>query len=110
MKDIESIVYQNNNSKLIINIGNKNQIIYQNVSYIISNEKLLTYLSGLYTIINDWQKEYIDLKAFGNNYWSLSINYVNGNKEEYNGKSSYPNNFEALEELNQDLICEARND
>ena len=41
--------------------------------------------------------------------WSLSIIYSNGNKKEYSGKSSYPNNFEAFERLNQKLIDEVQN-
>ena len=67
------------------------------------------YLRNLFCIIDSWNKEYINTKMIDGSSWSLSIIYSNGNKKEYSGKSSYPNNFEAFERLNQKLINEVQN-
>ena len=109
MKKLKSIIYENNGQSLVINIGEKSQIIYKDISSIISEEKTLEYLRNLFCIIDNWNKEYINTKMIDSSIWKLSINYSNGNKKEYIGKASYPNNFEAFERLNQSLIDEVQN-
>jgi len=109
MVDIKSIEYENNEKKLIINISDKIQILYKDILNIIDDQLLFKYLENLFCIIDDWEKEYINTKMIGGNNWKLSIAYMNGNKKEYSGKSSYPTNFEAFERLNQKLINEVQN-
>lgn len=106
MKGINCIIYENNNQTLIINIGEKNQFIYKDISKVINNELVFKYLESLFSIIDDWEECYINNNIIDGNYWKLSIVYLNGNKNEYSGKAYHPNNFEAFERLNQNLINE----
>ena len=109
MKGVKSVIYQIDGQNLVINIGNKNQIKYKDISCIISEEKTFEYLRNLFCIIDSWNKEYFNTKMIDGSSWNLSIIYYNGNKKEYSGKSSYPKNFEAFERLNQKLIDEVHN-
>lgn len=109
MKGIKSIIYEIDDQTLFINRGERNQIIYKDISSIISEEKILEYLRNLFCIIDGWSKEYINTKIIDGSNWKLSIIYSNGNKKQYRGKSNYPNNFEALVRLNQKLIDEVKN-
>lgn len=110
MKDIKIIIYEINGQTLLsIDIGEKIQIKYKDISSVISEEKFFKYLEKFFGIIDNWDKEYINTNVIDVNNWKLSIIYSNGNKKEYRGKSSYPNNFEAFERLNQELIDEVQN-
>lgn len=109
MKGIKSIIYEIDSQILNINLGEKIQIKYKDISIIISEEKIFEYLRNLFSIINDWNKEYINTRIIDGGNWKLSIINSNGNIKEYIGKSSYPNNFEAFERLNQKLIEEVQN-
>ena len=109
MKGIKNVIYEIDGQTLSINIEEKNQIKYKDISSIISEEKTFEYLRNLFCIIDNWNKEYINTKMIDGSSWNLSIIYSNGNKKEYSGKSSYPNNFEAFERLNQKLIDEVQN-
>lgn len=109
MKGIKSIIYEIDGQTLSINIREKSQIKYKDISIIISEEKTFEYLRNLFCIIDSWNKEYIDTRMIDGSSWNLYIIYSNGNKKQYSGKSSYPNNFEAFERLNQKLIDEAQN-
>ena len=109
MKGIKSIIYEIDGQTLSINIREKSQIKYKDISIIISEEKTFEYLRNLFCIIDSWNKEYIDTRMIDGSSWNLYIIYSNGNKKEYSGKASYPNNFEAFERLNQKLIDEVQN-
>ena len=109
MKGIKSIIYEMNGQTLVIDLCEKSQMKYKNISRIIREEKAFEYLKNLFCIIDTWNEEYIDTKTIDGCYWKLSILYSNGNKKEYRGKASYPNNFEAFERLNQKLIDEVQN-
>ena len=109
MRSIKSITYEINGRTLSINIREKIQIKYMDISSIISEEKVFEYLKNLFSIIDNWDKEYINTRIIDSNNWKLSIIYSNGNEKEYRGKSSYPNNFEAFERLNQELIDGVKN-
>lgn len=109
MKRVKSIIYEISGQTLVINIGEKNQIIYKDISGIISEDKTLEYLRNLFCIIDSWNKEYVNTRMIDSSSWKLSIIYYNNNKKEYSGKSSYPNNFEAFERLNHKLIDEVQN-
>ena len=108
MKDIKIIIYEINGQTLSIGIGEKIQIKYKDISSVISEERFFKYLEKFFGIIDNWDKEYINTNVIDGNNWKLSIIYSNGNKKEYRGKSSYPNNFEAFERLNQELIDEVQ--
>ncbi len=107
---IKCMIYKNNNNSLIISINNYECIIQNNDILIsIDNKLVYKYFDSLYRIIDDWQKEYIDTRIIDGDSWKLSITYMDGSKQEYYGKSSYPTNFEAFERLNQQLISEVQN-
>lgn len=107
---IKCMIYKNNNNSLIISINNYECIIKNNDILIsIDNKLVYKYFDSLYRIIDDWQKEYIDTRIIDGDSWKLSITYMDGSKQEYYGKSSYPTNFEAFERLNQQLISEVQN-
>ena len=110
MIGIKCMIYKNNNNSLIISINNYECIIKNNDILIsIDNKLVYKYFDSLYRIIDDWQKEYIDTRIIDGDSWKLSITYMDGSKQEYYGKSSYPTNFEAFERLNQQLISEVQN-
>lgn len=109
MKGIKSIIYEINGQTLIINISENSQIIYKDISTVISQEKILDYLSNLFIIIDNWDQKYIDPRIIDGGIWKLSIIFFNGNKKEYIGKANYPNNFEVFERLNNKLIKEVEN-
>jgi len=109
MLGIKEIVYEKNGESLIINISDNCKISYKYISRVVDNELIFKYLEHLFRIIDDWRKEYVDTRIIDGGIWKLSINYVNGNKKEYRGKGTYPNNFEAFERLNQKLIIEVQN-
>lgn len=109
MIGIKKIIYKKNNRSLIISIDHESNIQYNNISKSIDNILIFKYLDSFFRIIYDWQKEYINPTIIDGDNWELSITYINGDKTEYRGKSCYPNNFEALERLNKELIDEVQN-
>lgn len=109
MKGIKNVIYENNGQTLFININGKSQIIYKDISGIISEEETLDYLIKLFWIIDSWKEVYNNPMIIDGGNWKLSIIYFNGKKKEYSGKANYPDNFEALERLNQKLINEVLN-
>lgn len=109
MIGIKSIIFKENSRSLIININNKSEIQYNNILKEINNEIVFKYLKSLFSIIDDWQKEYINTKIIDGDNWRLSIVYVDDSKKEYYGKSNFPINFEAFKRLNQKLIDEVLN-
>ena len=109
MKEIRKVIYENRGQFLIINICDKNEIIYNNIPMLVDEKTLIKYLQNLYLIINNWDEKYINTKTIDNSYWKLSIIYTDGNKREYMGKSKYPNNFESFERLNLSLVDEVQN-
>lgn len=109
MIGVKNIIYEKNNKKFIISINNESKIQYNDILKTIDNILVFKYLDSLYRIIDDWKKEYINTRIIDGDNWKLSMTYINGNKKEYYGKSSYPTNFEAFERLNQKLIDKVQN-
>ena len=60
MEDIKNIIYENGGQTLRINIGERIQIEYKDISRVISEEKFFEYLEKLFGIIDNWNKEYIN--------------------------------------------------
>lgn len=109
MFSVKKIIYIKNNSNIIININERDSEIKTNdFSMSVDNKLIIRYLDCLYRIIDNWQKEYVDIKVIDGNIWQLTIINSDGSKREYKGKASYPYNFEALEGLNIKLIEEAQ--
>lgn len=106
MIDIKKIVYRNNDSYLIINIGNESTIQYNDIIRPINNSLVIEYVSSLYNLISDWKNKYVDHTVIDGNSWDLSIIFNDGNKKEYSGKAASPANFEAFERLNLKIISE----
>ena len=106
MIGVKNVIFENNNTSLVINVGNKCYLYYNGITNSIDNKKMFNYLISLHRIIDNWEKEYINTTVIDGSSWKLSIIYTDGNKIEYRGRSNYPTNFEALERLNQELINE----
>ena len=47
MKGIKSIIYEIDGQNLVINIGDKNQIKYKDISSVISEEKTFEYIRSI---------------------------------------------------------------
>lgn len=109
MIGIKSIIYEKNGVIFTIRLGDVNKLITSSITAIIKKEQVNQYLQNLFAIIDDWKIEYINTKSMDGNYWRLTIISQSDNQKEYSGKSSYPNNFEALERLNQKLFNEVLN-
>lgn len=109
MIGVHNIIFEKNDSTLIISINNECILKYKDIYIKVDNTLIFRYLESLFSIIDSWKKEYIDVTTVDGDSWKLSINYIDGNKKEYSGKSNYPSNFEAFERLNQNLINEVQN-
>ena len=97
--DIKTIIYEINGRGLIIDIE-KNTVRYENTNRQISDEVLFNYLSRFFSIINNWEEEYIDNSIIDGNVWKLVIIYTDGNQKQYRGKAKCPINLDSLEEIN----------
>ena len=106
--NINSIVYEKDNYKFIINV-NECKIQYANTLKVVDQKMVFDYLNSLYGLICEWKDEYINSHMIDGEYWNLSIIFNDGSKKEYRGKASYPYNFDAFESLNQKLIDEVYN-
>lgn len=106
MMGVKSIVYEKNNQYFVIDIGENCKLSYRGVFVTVENELVLEYLRILFPIINNWKKEYINTSTIDGQSWKLTILLTNGEKKEYSGYSSFPNNFEAFEIINDRLISE----
>ncbi len=105
---IKNVIYKNNNAEFILNINSKSTIKYNDELYSVDNKLVLKYITSLYSIIEDWQEEYIDTVDIDGNFWELTLIYSNDTKKEYTGRSSYPDNFEAFEDLIYKILKEVR--
>ena len=86
--DIKTIIYEINGRDLIIDIEN-NTVFYENTNRRISDEVLFNYLSRFFSIINNWEEEYIDNSIIDGNVWKLVIIYTDGNQKQYRGKAKW---------------------
>ena len=101
--DIKTIICKINNSKLIIDIENCS-VFYNDINKKINEDILFNYLERFFSIIPDWEEEYIDNSIIDGNMWELIINYTDCSQKKYHGKAKYPINFDSLEEINYKLI------
>ena len=108
VKGIKSIIYEMDGHAFVININEKSEVIYRDVLGVVGKECILEYLRNFFGIIDSWDNEYINMQEIDGSKWILSIIYSNGNVKEYSGRASYPNNFEAFERLNLNLIKEVQ--
>lgn len=109
MIGIDKIIFEYNDKLLIINVGRKCSVTYNNVTKDVDVKVIWNYLQTFTKIILDWEDEYIDNNIIGGSSWRLIINYINF-KKEYLGKGIYPSNFQILENINFKLINEVFND
>ncbi len=105
MFGIKQVIYKRNNMSFIIN---DSTLEYDGELFPIDNKLLINYLSSLFSITEDWEEEYIDTTFIDGDSWNLVIIYNNGNSKEYKGTSSFPNNFNSLENLNYKLLSEVQ--
>lgn len=80
-----------------------NSLMYTEKGINLNNEKTLYFLNNLFRIVSDWKEKYIINNTLDSSSWSLIIKYESGKKEEYLG-NTYPNNFEVLERLMNEII------
>lgn len=70
----------------------------------ISNKQVIQYLDQLFRIIDGWSNEYINNSIIDGIAWKLQITYLDGSKECYKGKNDFPNNFEYLDKIKNEII------
>lgn len=70
----------------------------------ISDEIVMDFLDKLFRIVDSWNEKYINNNTFDGTKWQLVIKFRDGHSRQYYGKDSYPNNFEALENLKYNII------
>ncbi|MDD6272190.1 MAG: hypothetical protein PUA90_01555 [bacterium] len=105
MIGINKIIYEYNNKLLIINVGKKCSVIYNNINYDVDSKIVWSYLQSFTDIIFNWKDKYIDNTLLDSSKWRVVIDYIDFRKE-YIGKGDYPNNFNKLEDINLMLINE----
>lgn len=69
----------------------------------ISNERVMHFIDNLFRIIADWERKYVDISSLDGTEWQLLIKLSN-EEEEYWGNNIFPNNFEALDRLMNEII------
>lgn len=106
---VKSIIFERNGHFLIVNFGDRCEVLCSSSSMIIDNNIAFKYLEHVLGIIDGWKKEYIDTRIIDGDSWKLSIIYVNGKKREYYGRASFPANFEEIERLNVRLMEDVLN-
>lgn len=107
MTDIKKIIFELNRNTLIIDIGTKCEITYQNISKEVDKKIIYNYVENLLLITDNWQSEYNDLTVIDGNMWKLSIHYMD-HSTVYSGKALLPDNFDTFERLNSKLLEEAQ--
>ena len=70
----------------------------------ISNEQVIQYLDKLFRIIDGWNNEYINTNTIDGIVWKLQITYINESKKCYIGRNDFPNNFECLDKIKNEII------
>ena len=108
MMGINKVIYKRNNTEFIINVSDESSLEYDGIVFPMDKMLTINYLSSLFSITEDWEEEYIDTTFIDGDSWNLVIIYNNGNSKEYKGTSSFPNNFNSLENLNYKLLSEVQ--
>lgn len=114
-KDIKSLIYEKNltlypaehfeleldeNRNILKYTDNRKNNKFENVD----NELVIEYFDHLFRIIDGWKNKYEDNSIMDGTEWKLQITYKNGEIKEYYGKNDFPNNFEYLDKIKNDLI------
>ncbi len=107
MIDVKEVLFERNGKNLILSLENEAEVFFQDVSRKIEPTVAFNYLSDLMLIIDNWQNKYIDYSIIDGEHWKLVIIYLDGSKKEFVGKGCFPNNFEAVEKINQKLTGES---
>lgn len=119
MKGVKSIIYKKNQTFLKeeyfeIEIKNKKNLLKHNNSYFqfqdgiiskkLSDEKVFEFFKKLFSLIDNWKDEYINYNIIDGVEWKLEISFTNGKIKRYIGKNDFPNNFEYLDKIKDELI------
>lgn len=86
------------------NIVKYNDGRYSNTIDNVNDELVINYFDRLFRIIDGWKEEYIDNTGIDGVEWKLQITYKDGEKRQYTGKNDFPNNFEYLDEIKNEII------
>jgi len=70
----------------------------------IDDALLMDFLDNLFRIISPWEEKYIQNNILDGTEWQLSIRFKDGHNRLYYGKDKYPNNFDSLEEIKNQMI------
>jgi len=105
---VRRIVFNKNGIDFCIAVGKEKKVNYLGVEREISEEILVKYLSDLFLIISDWDKEYITFDSKSCDYWKLVIQFVDGEEKIFLGKAKYPSNFEMFLHLNRRMLEEVK--
>jgi len=73
----------------------------------VKDEMIMEYLDNFFRIIDSWKNKYVNNNVLDGVEWQLQISYKNGEKDFFYGKNDFPNNFETLDMIKQQLIQQA---
>lgn len=74
----------------------------------VDNKIIGEYLDKLIRVIDDWKEKYENQYVIDGIEWNLQINFQDGTKRYFTGKNDFPDNFEYLNKVNNELINKIR--
>lgn len=74
----------------------------------LDNKIIEEYLDKLIRVIDDWKEKYENQYVIDGIEWNLQINFQDGTKRYFKGKNDFPDNFEYLNKVNNELINKIR--
>ena len=96
IKDDKNVVKYN--SDILWN--NSEELIIKEVS----DEVVWEFLQKLFGMIYNWKEEYYDYNIIDGTEWKLEIKFTDGKTKKYLGKNAFPNNFEYLDKIKNEMI------
>lgn len=90
----------NENKNILKYSDNIKNIKIENVN----DEFVIEYFDHLFRIIDEWKNKYEDTSIMDGIEWKLQITYKNGEIKQYVGKNDFPNNFEYLDKIKNEII------
>lgn len=114
-KNIKSLIYEKNLTLCLTEYfeleikENKNTLKYtgnikNNKIENVNDELVMEYFDHLFRIIDEWKSTYEDNSMMDGIEWKLQITYKNGEIKQYCGKNDFPNNFEYLDKIKDEMI------
>lgn len=112
LKNIKTIIYEKNfafSNKQYFQLDiyeDKNVLKYNDGDNIknVNDDLAMQYVEQLFRIIDGWKNIYENNSILDGGEWKLEITYKDGEIKHYYGKNEFPNNFEYLDKIKNELI------